>query len=983
MNKKSSIFSAIYNLFLVFLTVIIVSFSSLYLWLLESPKSLKFLIPELNSQFLRAGLETNFEDAILELSVPKKSLTFSLKKFSMKKDGKKFIDSESFDLKLILSNFFDHGKTELEIETNKAKFFLSSDMSKSENESSIHEFHVIHLLNTLSLSKLDSRDLQFFLDDLPWFAIKKFTINYAQEEFKGTLALDFLEEELNFKAALEKGNKRKANFSIWANDITLSHLSSLLKNESFAKSFRDNLNFKTILEISGIYDFKKLEVSDFSFNLKNATETNDSSIFVNVAAESGFKKIHINNFEIKIDKTHQISISGLREKISNDNAKWDINANVNGLNSAFIERMWPKDVEPLIRNWSVERVTNAQIAKGEGRLLFFEKNSPNLKNDLKMHLEVKNANLQYFDGMPEIKDINAILTFSMDDLIIEIDSAKFADSAINLGKVTIPFMENGILKIEANSSGQNADIIKFLPSEILGQIQEKQGINLKELEGKNLSFTKIDIPMTDDLSFNDMKMDIAIEIQNFNLPRTIRDHEKNSGKIKLLYAKSKFDIKSDGLLAGNKYDFSWFIDLNENPAFEHKIKFSGNLGKKDFDFYKISSLAADSFDFSRGMADVSGEIEILGEKKKFEISGNLSNSAISFNFFTCEKEASVPLELKVKGSKNQKDIIIDSFKLNGKEINIDGSLQSKTAELMLNLNKVVCKKNNFTLAYEQNKFNKIKIDGARINLQETDFSKFSSSDSNDSSQLASLQIKLKEILLKNAISLKDFFMDITCNQKGFCNHIDSHFIDNSGKKSKITLQRKNGADELKITSEDASKIFKALGIYEKIDKGQLEITASSQDQKNYDFNGKIKLKDFHLDKTSIFSHLVSLISMHWLETSLQPYHSFERFDANMRIKGGVITISDGVMEGSDFGLEMDGDIDFVNRKIALNGVIIPSVYGVNSITAKIPIIGKLFGDKSGGIVAVNYKIYGDFKDVKTSVNPLSILTPGILRKIFN
>jgi len=41
------------------------------------------------------------------------------------------------------------------------------------------------------------------------------------------------------------------------------------------------------------------------------------------------------------------------------------------------------------------------------------------------------------------------------------------------------------------------------------------------------------------------------------------------------------------------------------------------------------------------------------------------------------------------------------------------------------------------------------------------------------------------------------------------------------------------------------------------------------------------------------------------------------------------------------------------------------------------------GDKGGGLVAFNYSMRGPSQDPNVVVNPLSALTPGFLRKLFN
>ena len=50
----------------------------------------------------------------------------------------------------------------------------------------------------------------------------------------------------------------------------------------------------------------------------------------------------------------------------------------------------------------------------------------------------------------------------------------------------------------------------------------------------------------------------------------------------------------------------------------------------------------------------------------------------------------------------------------------------------------------------------------------------------------------------------------------------------------------------------------------------------------------------------------------------------------------------------------------------------------------IPLIGKVLGGEKGeGVFGVSYKVKGNSSNPTVLVNPLSILTPGVFRKIFS
>jgi len=70
------------------------------------------------------------------------------------------------------------------------------------------------------------------------------------------------------------------------------------------------------------------------------------------------------------------------------------------------------------------------------------------------------------------------------------------------------------------------------------------------------------------------------------------------------------------------------------------------------------------------------------------------------------------------------------------------------------------------------------------------------------------------------------------------------------------------------------------------------------------------------------------------------------------------------------------------NQMRLAGTFLPA-YGVNSLFSNIPIFGALLGNgRDRGLIGVTFLLTGDFNAPKVSVNPLSVIAPGIFRSIF-
>ena len=86
--------------------------------------------------------------------------------------------------------------------------------------------------------------------------------------------------------------------------------------------------------------------------------------------------------------------------------------------------------------------------------------------------------------------------------------------------------------------------------------------------------------------------------------------------------------------------------------------------------------------------------------------------------------------------------------------------------------------------------------------------------------------------------------------------------------------------------------------------------------------------------------------------------------------------------GGAIGVTANGVVRLSEDRLDLQGTIAPA-YALNSILGNIPVIGSLLlGGEGQGLFAANYRATGSAADPQIRVNPLSALTPGFLRRLF-
>jgi hypothetical protein len=66
----------------------------------------------------------------------------------------------------------------------------------------------------------------------------------------------------------------------------------------------------------------------------------------------------------------------------------------------------------------------------------------------------------------------------------------------------------------------------------------------------------------------------------------------------------------------------------------------------------------------------------------------------------------------------------------------------------------------------------------------------------------------------------------------------------------------------------------------------------------------------------------------------------------------------------------------------MTGTFMPA-YGLNRLFGELPLIGAILGNGNDrGLLGITFKLQGPFEKPRLSINPLSLIAPGVFRQIF-
>ncbi len=193
--------------------------------------------------------------------------------------------------------------------------------------------------------------------------------------------------------------------------------------------------------------------------------------------------------------------------------------------------------------------------------------------------------------------------------------------------------------------------------------------------------------------------------------------------------------------------------------------------------------------------------------------------------------------------------------------------------------------------------------------------------------------------------------------------------------------------ELRLTTSDAGALVRFADLYSRMEGGSLNLDLRTTGDSSV---GEALLTNFVLRDEPAFRQLVAAEQASVVGrggASAAPLAvdpsavRFQRMKAAFERSPGKLEIQDAVIYNPTIGLTTQGVVDFAHNEIDVSGSFVPA-YQVNTILTKIPLVGTLLsGGQDEGVFGLSYRVHGPMSGPLLTINPLSAIAPGILRKI--
>jgi hypothetical protein len=253
-----------------------------------------------------------------------------------------------------------------------------------------------------------------------------------------------------------------------------------------------------------------------------------------------------------------------------------------------------------------------------------------------------------------------------------------------------------------------------------------------------------------------------------------------------------------------------------------------------------------------------------------------------------------------------------------------------------------------------------------------------SADKNKSKQVdLDLDVKLGTVAGHNGETLRG--LDLKMSRRG--GHIRTFAMSSKvGRDTPLNgdlrMRSRDNHQVIFFETDDAGALFRFTDMYPRMYGGQMWVAMDPPTQEQTPQIGTLFIRRFVVRGEPALEKVVAGAPNAAGTSGVD----FSEMRADFTRFTGKMSVRDGVVRGPLVGATVEGNIDYTRDEVHLRGTFVP-FYGLNNMFGQIPIVGLFLGaGNKEGLLGITYEAVGPPSAPRITVNPVSAIAPGLLRK---
>jgi hypothetical protein len=663
-----------------------------------------------------------------------------------------------------------------------------------------------------------------------------------------------------------------------------------------------------------------------------------------------------------------------------------------------IEPLFPKAFkETTAAHWILRRLSKGTVRDAAVHIAFaaFEKEKgvwSTAVEGIKAEFAVDGMHVDYVNPLLPVMDADAHGTYKKGILDIVVDRGTLGDMRVEKGRVRIDNIDKpdqlSTIDISAALNGSLATVFHYISREPIAVGKETTGVHHTDVKGNAALTVDISLPAVHDVKKKDVKITVNGTASDVFLPRIVHGLDLSAKALTVSIKDGLIDVSGNGSVSTQPTTLRWkqYMDSTGKPFSSQttasliadealRRQFGVNLDEWITGDVPVG-LTYTTFANGRAEAAIRADLKPVifsVEQLEYTKPPNTDGTA------TC---TAVLQNAKLRD--------IQALTIKTPDLTIENAALGFEDESVLrrgSFPRLIHGETNIALGLEvapQTRQMRVAIKGTSLDARPFLDKKEGKTKTDDPPLFATIDVT--KLHIRPERSLDNVQLTLDMDAQGGLNRLD---LDGTAGKGTIKMRLNpdaSGKMNLSLEATDAGATLRTFDAYENMKGGKLSIKGQSKNALEKSLiTGTANITNFKVVKAPVLARLVGLISPTGIPELLSGEGlSFARleteFDWQRRQQGDLYKFRNGRTSGSSVGLTFEGSVDKAQNQMNIKGEIVP-IAMVNDLISGIPLVGDILTGGGGALIAATYTVKGAPEKAEVSVNPLSALTPGFLRKI--